>query len=226
MINAVSLLRRKPGLSVAEFQRHWRNEHSEVIAHLPGIQRYVQSHPLDENYQNKEPVCDGIAELWANDSQAFRDIAASEAYTLVQADEEKFLDRTAVTLILTNEYVINDGPARANGVKCMQFFKRRQDMPVDEFQACWRDIHGPLLATLPLLDRYVQYPARLGGYAHGRQPAWDGFDVTWFDSVDSWRNAMNSTVYERVLGEQGHFLAADDSPQILTREHVMLDKTR
>jgi len=222
MINAVTLLRRKSGMSAAAFQHYWRHEHAAVIARLPGFQRYVQSHPLLENYKFEEPVYDGVAELWANGSQAFRDIAASEAYSLVQADEEKFLDRTAIALVLTDEHVIYNGPVSADGIKCIQLYKRRKGMPVDEFQAYWRDQHGPLVATLPLLDRYVQYPARKGAYAHGRQPAYDGFDVTWFASIDALREARHSTIYDRIRSEQEVFLSADDSPQILTREHVVI----
>ncbi|MEE8495924.1 MAG: EthD domain-containing protein [Xanthomonadales bacterium] len=222
MINAVTLLWRKPGMSVDAFQRYWRHQHAEVIALLPGIQRYVQSHPIDDNYGAKEPVCDGFAELWAHDSQAFRDIAASDAYAAVQADEEKFLDRTAISLVLTDERIIKDSPVAVDGVKCIQPFIRKRDLSVEEFQSYWHDQYGPLTATLPLLDRYVQYHARLGGYTHGRQPSYDGFDVTWFDSIDAVRNAMNSAVCDRGRSAQKNFLTADDCPQILTREHVII----
>jgi len=222
MINAVTLLKRKPGLSVEEFQRYWRHEHAGVIARLPGVQRYVQSHPLDENYADREPVFDGFAELWARDSQAFRDIAASEAYAAVLADEGKFLDRTANALVLTDEHVIKRGAVAVNAVKCIRFFSRRPDMPVEKFQACWRDAYGPLMATLPSLDRYAQYHARLGGYAHGRQPAYDGFDIYWFESTEALRAAMDSPTHGRGREEERNFLAAGDRPQILAGECVII----
>ncbi|NIV18954.1 MAG: EthD family reductase, partial [Woeseiaceae bacterium] len=31
-----------------EFRNYWRNQHAGIIAKLPGVQRYVQSHPLDD----------------------------------------------------------------------------------------------------------------------------------------------------------------------------------
>jgi uncharacterized protein (TIGR02118 family) len=221
VINAVNLLSRKPGLSVDAFQEHWRTRHADLILKLPGVVRYVQSHPLPEMYQDGQPAYDGIAELWARDSQAFRDIAASDAYAAVQTDEEKFLDRTAIALVLTDEHVIKDGPVTADGVKCIQFFNRTPDMPVEEFQSRWREDYGPQIAGLPSLDRYLQYHARLGGYSHGRQPAYDGFDVTWYESVDALRHAMNSNDYERSRSGQGNFLASDGCRQILTRELVI-----
>lgn len=222
MINAFTLLKRKPGLSVAEFQRYWRHEHADLIARLPGVKRYVQSHVLGEYHQGKEPIYDGIAELSVNNSQAFREISTSDAYAAVQADEERFLDRTAIALVLTDEHVIRDGPVVDDSVKRIRLFNRRHDLPFDEFQACWRDQHGPLIATLPSLDRYVQYPARAGGYAKGRQPAYDGFDIAWFDSADALREAVNSTVSDRDRSEQGSFLVAGDCPQIVAREYVII----
>ena len=221
MINAITLLKRRRDLSVDEFQNYWRHQHADVIAKLPGIQRYVQSHPLHETYQEDGPVYDGVAELLANDSQAFRNIGTSEAYVAVQADEENFLDRSANALVLTDEYVIKDGPVVDDSIKCIRLFNRNPDMPVDDFQSYWRDEYGPLIAALPALDRYVQYPARVGGYAKGGQPACDGFDITWFGSVNALRNAMNSTDYERGRSNHGYFLAASDCPQIIAREHVI-----
>jgi len=222
MINAISLLKRKPGLSVEAFQEHWRTGHAKLIALLPGVRRYVQSHPLPEMYEDGKPEYDGIAELWANDSQAFRDIGASDAYVAVQADEEKFLDRNAIALVLTDERVIKDGPVAADGVKRIQLFKRKRDMPVEEFQSHWRGEYGSDVSSLPSLDRYVQYHARLGAYARAREPAYDGFDITWFQSANALRLAMNSEVNDRVLSGQSNFLATDDCRQILTRELVII----
>ena len=223
MINAITLLKRRPDLSVDAFQRYWQYEHAEIIARLPGIQRYVQSRALRENYQGREPAYDGIAELWANDSQAFREIAASEVYAEVQADEVKFLDRTSIALVLTDEHVIKDGTIADDHVKCIQLFKRRQKLPVDEFQNYWHNIYGPLLAELPLVDRYVQCHARSGGYAQGRAPAYDGFDVTWFKSSDALHDALNSKAYDPIRSEQKNILAKGECPQILTREVVIKD---
>lgn len=214
MINAFSLLRRKPGMSVDSFQQHWRTEHAGLILRLPGVVRYVQSHPLPQMYEQGEPAYDGVAELWARDSQAFRDIGASDAYRAVQADEETFLDRAATALVLTEEQIIKEGPAPADGVKCICLLKRKPGMPVDEFQTRWREGHGPRFAALPSLERYAQYPARLGGYAKGREPAYDGFDISWFGSMEAFQDAMNAS-------ERASLLAPDACRRILSREFVI-----
>jgi uncharacterized protein (TIGR02118 family) len=222
MINAVNLLKRRQDLSGEEFQQYWRSRHADVIAKLPGVQRYVQSHPLLEIYEEGDPPYDGIAELWADDSQAFRVIGASDAYVAVQADEENFLDRGAIVLVLTDEYVIKDGSVGKDGVKCIRLFKRREDMAVEEFQSHWRQQYAPTIATLPSLDRYVQYQARAGGYAKGREPAYDGIDITWFGSVNDLQGALDSAEFERARSDERNFLAAAPCPQIIARERVII----
>lgn len=222
MINAINLLKRRQDLSGEEFQQYWRSRHADVIAKLPGVERYVQSHPLLDIYEAADPPYDGIAELWANDSQAFRVIGGSEAYAAVQADEENFLDRGAIVLVLTDEYVIKDGSVAEDGVKCIRLFKRREDMAVEEFQSHWRQQHAPTIATLPSLLRYVHYQARAGGYAKGRQPAYDGFDVTWFGSVEDLQKAFDSAEFQVAHGDESNFLAAGDTAQIIARERLII----
>lgn len=222
MIDAVTLLSRKPGMTVEAFQRYWRHEHAAVIARLPGVERYVQSHPLAETYQGSNPVCDGIAELWARDSQAFREIGKSTAYVAVQADEERFLDRTRIALVLTEEHVIEDGPVTTRGVKCIRLLKRKAGVTVEAFRDCWLGRYGPQVASLPALERYVQCHARRSAYADGRQPAYDGFDITWFASIDAQRRAMQSTAQDRASEIARDFLASDGCAQILAMEHVII----
>lgn len=218
MITAITLLRRKPGLSTDDFQAHWRTKHAAVIETLPGIERYTQSHPIREQVGQSIPPWDGVAELWARDSQAFRDIGASQAYGVVQRDEENFLDRSATALVLTEALLRRDGGSATDGVKYIRFFKRRADLSPEAFQAYWRDVYGPLAEALPGLTRYVQYRARLAGYRPGREPVYDGFDVGWFAGVDRLRAALVSTAAAAAHGAAAAFLVEGEPVGLATRE--------
>ncbi|MEI8312619.1 MAG: EthD family reductase [Verrucomicrobiota bacterium] len=69
MYKRLTLFRRKNGMSVEEFRRHW-SEHRPMAAEVPGLLRFVQ------NYIQSEPfgrpgvedwdigATDGIAETW------------------------------------------------------------------------------------------------------------------------------------------------------------------
>jgi len=75
MIKLTYCLRRKPGMTVEEFQRYWRETHAPLVrshAETLRIRRYVQAHtattPLDDALRDSrsasvEPF-DGVAELW------------------------------------------------------------------------------------------------------------------------------------------------------------------
>ena len=54
MIKVCELVRRRPGMSVEEFQAYWRDVHGPIVAALPGLRRYVQDHPLPGGYRNGE----------------------------------------------------------------------------------------------------------------------------------------------------------------------------
>src|SRR5439155_3180312 len=104
MVKVVTFLKRKAGMSVEDFQSYWRTRHPEVVVKLPGIRRYVQSHTLRSGYRKGEPVHDGIAEIWFDDTRAMRALAGTAAYAAVEADEAQFIDRSTMGLIITEEH--------------------------------------------------------------------------------------------------------------------------
>jgi uncharacterized protein (TIGR02118 family) len=221
MVKAVSFFKRRRGMAVEAFQEYWRTRHPAVVVALPGVRRYVQSHTLRSGYRTREPVYDGIAELWFDDSAAMRALAGTPAYAAVEADEARFIERSTMGLILTEEHVIKDGPAPAGGVKNVEFLTRKPGLSIDAFQRYWRETHGPLAALIPMIRRYVQSHTRRAAYERGRTPAWDGIAVTWFDDTEAMRASAATAEYARVRADEANFITPDP-PFIITREHVIV----
>lgn len=68
----MAFIRRRPDLSVAQFQEYWGSRHAELVKDLPHLRRYVQTHLTPDNYENgRKPLFDGIAELWWPDDERF-----------------------------------------------------------------------------------------------------------------------------------------------------------
>jgi uncharacterized protein (TIGR02118 family) len=217
MVKVVALVKRQPGMTVDAFQEHWRTRHADVVARLPGLRRYVQSHTLLSGYRKGEPVWDGIAELSFDDTDALRALRGSAEQNAVDADEARFLDRGAMKLLLTDDHVVKDGPIPANGVKNIEFIHHRADLAIDVFQRYWRETHGPIAATIPQIRRYVQSHVRASAYAGGRTPAYDGLAITWWDDTNAMRAAARTDAYARTRADEPNFLAPD--PRfIITRE--------
>lgn len=78
--------------------------------------------------------------------------------------------------------------------KVVFLIKRRPDLAVADFQARWRAEHGPRLARLPDLRRYVQSLALPQGYAKG-ELVFDGIDELWFADEAAYREALASPAF-------------------------------
>jgi uncharacterized protein (TIGR02118 family) len=222
MVKAVAFFKRRAGMDVEEFQAYWLTRHPEVVTKLSGVQRYVQSHTRLGAYRNGEPVYDGTAELWFEDTSALRALRDSPEMAAVQADEARFIDRFAMGLIITDDYVVKDGPALPGMAKGIGFVRRKPGMPVEAFQRHWREVHGPLGGAIPTMRRYVQSHTRLAAYDRGREPAWDGLAIIWFDDPDTLRAATATPEWDRAKADDANFIAPGPVSFIVTTEHVII----
>ena len=222
MVKAVTLVARKPGMSVEAFQEYWRTRHADVVVKIPGIRRYVQSHARPSGYRKGELPYDGIAEMWFDDTAAMKALRTDPAYAAVQADEANFIDRSRMALLITEEHVVLEGPAPPNAAKHVELVTRKPGLGVEEFQRYWRSVHGPIAATIPGLRRYVQSHTRRSAYESGRAPAYDGVAITWFDDTQAMRASAASPEYARTRADEPNFLDTSRLPVIITREHVVV----
>ena len=216
MLKVCTLFKRKPGLSVHEYQSYWGAEHPNFVRRLPGIRGYTQNRPLPETFDTGTPVYDGIVELLFADSAALKHLATTDEYHALNKDEEQFVDRSTIRLVLTDEIVLKEGQRHPlQQIKRISFFKRLPGMDPEEFQLRWRDEYGAAVATLPATRRYAQSVPRLGGYRNGSEPEWDGIDMCWFDSLEeASRNGAN---------ERLHGIASSAEPsRLFTRESIVI----
>jgi len=97
VIKSVSLLTRKPGMTHAQFVRHWVDVHAPLARGVPGLRRYVQSHIVEERMRPDIPSSDvevdGIAELWYDDRESMARAHASPEAKALFADGALFIGR-------------------------------------------------------------------------------------------------------------------------------------
>lgn len=108
MMHLVEFVRRKPGMDVEAFQRHWREIHGPLGARIPMVRRYVQSHVRMSAYrEGRQPLFDGVAEVWFDSTEAMRESARTREYEIVRADEPNFIDTgKPVPFIITQDFVV------------------------------------------------------------------------------------------------------------------------
>jgi len=150
-----------------------------------------------------------------------RALAGTAAYAAVQADEARFIERSTMGLIITEEHVVKDGAVPVDGVKNVEFVTRKPGMEVDRFQQYWYRVHGPLAARIPVVRRYVQSHTRRAAYEAGRAPGYDGVAITWFDDTQAMRVSAGTPEYARVRADEANFITPDP-PFIITKEHPII----
>lgn len=125
MIKLIFCLKRKPELSLEEFQAYWKNNHAPLVAEhkdVLGIRRYVQCHgrPTDADtplrvsragsLEAAPEIYDGVAELWFDSFDALAangsNPKASEAGRILLEDEKKFIDLARSPLWFSEEFEI------------------------------------------------------------------------------------------------------------------------
>lgn len=119
MLKLLFCLRRKPGMTVEEFQRYWREVHAPLVAEraeLLGIRRYVQVHTVHPDVNSRlrnrndgsPEAFDGVAELWFDDLAAMAsddpDVVRASAELL--EDERNFIDLSASPIWLAEEHPV------------------------------------------------------------------------------------------------------------------------
>lgn len=221
MFKIVDLVKRRDGLTVAQFQDDWRDRHAARMVGLPGLRHYVQSHALPQGYVKGELLFDGIGEMWFDDEAASAIALASPEFAAAERDAERILDRGRLVRMPVDVHVIKDGKVPAGAVKNIEFVSRRPGMALEPFRTYWREVHGPLASTIPVLRRYEQNHLKASAYDTGGPPPYDGLAITWFASTADMKLGTQTREYETTRADEPNFLPDGHLPIIITRDHVL-----
>jgi uncharacterized protein (TIGR02118 family) len=107
VVKLVCMVKRRPGMTVDDFHRHWRTVHSPLNCDTPSIARYFvryeRNHRVPADYERPGSAdFDGTAVEWYPSVRAFYDMIGEPAYRdLIYPDEERFLDRDHLLWLLT-----------------------------------------------------------------------------------------------------------------------------
>jgi uncharacterized protein (TIGR02118 family) len=102
MIKRLTQWRPRRGLARDEALRYWREEHSRLVAKVPGVERYVQNYCLI-GPDGQEPAYAGLGELWFADFPAAEAALATPQWKAVIDDASTFMDLDAVSAAWAEE---------------------------------------------------------------------------------------------------------------------------
>ena len=208
MIKLIYCVRRLPHLSMAEFQSHWLEHHSQFGPRVKSIRRYVQYHVLQEDpirevmaqagVSKVEPF-DGVAIAWFDSLEAMRkDLTGDTAVAEALEDEKHFIDHSRTAACVAEEHVVVEPVGKGNYV-LLEILRRRPDIDRKKFSDLWKHhAHIGLRAhEMGLLMGYIQNHTLLGddgavpGLGDGNEP-FDGVVTAYFDSIAKFKALVMS----------------------------------
>lgn len=168
----------------------------------------AHSRAVARAYRQGEPAYDTL------DEQRFEDFAAADAWRRCAVQAHHGGD---VPVILTRVVPVTSGPLPAGSLKHLELVHRRGDLDRAAFLHYWRDVHGPLAASIPGVLRYEQCPRMENEYEIG-QPALDGVAMLWFASMESMREGALDPAFARTRADMACFMDTTASASLLTEE--------
>ncbi|MFH9130957.1 MULTISPECIES: EthD domain-containing protein [Streptomyces] len=114
-----------------------------------------------------------------------------------------------------------------NMIKMVITLKRRQGMTHEEFTHYQRNIHRPLLMSIPEARRYIRrfvvsYPVPAPRYP---EPAYDSVVEAWFDSLADLEALFFSENFLRTVDpDHENFIDLSAFGRIICEEDVVLDR--
>lgn len=144
-IHYIGFIRRRQGMSHADFSRHWGTVHRDLVMEFadPGpIQQYIQDvgfESLPDGFVND---FDGAPELWLRDEAALAELFAAERFQYAYAvDSPLFITMPAISFFVRDAVMIDGG---ADGAKLMRLMRAPPPGTADAFRRAWETTPYPL----------------------------------------------------------------------------------
>ncbi len=244
MIKLLYCIRRKPGLSLAEFQQHWREHHADLVRRVTIVRRYVQLHTLAEDPIREAmaqagasglDTFDGVAVLWLDSLEALRTaIERDPAVTAALDDEKFFIDHGRSTACIADEHVVVE-PVPPGNIVLIECLRRRADIDRPTFSERWihhQHIGKRAYSELGLLMGYIQNHTLVGDAGRvpgvgGADEPFDGIVQGFFHSIATFKALVGHPLAcQESFNDEKHFIDHSRSVDLLTRRHVIKDLIR
>ncbi|MFN8522593.1 MAG: EthD domain-containing protein [Chloroflexota bacterium] len=218
----------KPGMTEAEFQRYWLEEHAvRYASRIPQIRKYKLDMRLDWAGETGSPIWSGVAEIWlANEAEQLASLQTPEFLQGARLDEPKWAAFWNTLVLDCDSQVISDQmgeTAPAGGVKLMVLHKRAQGLGVAAYREAHANGHAPRAAKVSGVLRHELCFTRDSWYAVG-EPRFDSVAHYWF------ANQAAADAVARDAGSKGLLIPSDHHSifepryvfHMLTREHWII----
>ena len=232
MFKRVWLIRRVPGLTLAQFQSHWPDRREEIGLRAPGsssMRKLVVSFSTGEVVLGGTEApfdamvaayFDRVEEAWADKSDPTASMISDNVgapLDMITAEEHLMAERRGAERLLQ----------QPGQLKVVRTVYRRRDLTSGQFKEYWLQNHSRLKGNAigsPGVRRIVASFAIPEG---DQDPAFDGMVEIYFDSIENVRAMFTGEVPNIMRRDEQNFVQMDaPAVRVVTQEYVIAEKPR
>ncbi len=239
MIKIIQCLRRAPGITLEEFQDHWRRCHAALLCGVVPLRAYVQYHtegtnPMNRPAVGREEPHDGFAASWWDGEAEIRQALEGDSRLCKALEDLKtFTDPGRSLTVLTVEHVITEVEGQARCV-LVEAHRHGPSGTRAHFQQSWLTIHGGF-------GRRIQAMGVMSGYLQNHvveasdelvrifgldRETCDGVGMAYYESAAILRWMSSLPVVLEAFKEEVKFTDHQKLVSALTRRHAIKSLVR
>jgi len=241
MIKMLAAVRRKPGMTHAEFLEYIEHQHGKIAQAKPlGVKRYVQNHVIDCAFGIDSDVTytknfhrDSITELFFDDiSGLIHTFSDSYTQQTVGPDAKNFADLSNQAAQLMDDVETSNAVAASLKCKAMIFLKKNPTVHLDTFFTAWDSAHNAIISRHSnfqsvlrrhVRSRYLPEGDRVTAYFGPDITVYEGVSSLWFENesdLSSFRQYQHSLFQQ--LSDEG-IVVSSESFFVYVKEVVIMD---
>jgi len=216
----------RPGISEADFQKYWVEQHAvNYASKIPQIRKYLIDARVAQPGETGDPLWCGVAEIWLeNEKEQLESLQTPEFLQGARLDEPSWAAfwRTVVMDTTAHELLKGPGEVQNNTMgKLLVLSKRKEGMPLQQFRSYMLDTHAKTALQLPGLRRYQVGLMNDGYYGIG-EAILDCVEQFWFDDVNAAVAAQKSAEQQAVNADYKNCVEERYIHPLLVQEHWVI----
>jgi hypothetical protein len=235
----VALITRKPGMAWADFLAHYENNHVKLVWRV-----FPQVTDYRRNFVDMtgaimapgmpDPDFDSITEIWYRDRAGYDEMLAShfapELEQTMQADEERFMDRTKTRFFIVDERGATAAadPGKAPPFKVVALLSCKPGLSKADFIDYYETRHVPLIRSK--FDTIVEYRRNFVDLSEAilaegvAPPDFDVITELWFANRADYEKMLAAhaipEIGQAIADDEANFLARSKTRFFVVDEHA------
>jgi hypothetical protein len=211
-VKLFAFLKRKAGMSAADFHEYWTRQHAPFFAETPEVRRHIRRYELlhrmagEEDRERSELEVpdsgfDGVAVQWFDSLAEYQALLQEPLFReFGAADAPRYRDSEVAAVITAEPDIIVGPPGGAPdaGLWFLCILRRKPGWALPEFHDHWLRHHGGLFQTIPELhDPLLGYEQN-----HGLDlpdATYDGVTQQWFASLKDWAVSLEAPAHSEIV---------------------------